>query len=104
MAVRRSFQSLQSDNEMIASACRKRHHSICFAGLLAPIAQLDRASDFGSEGLRFESSWVRSDNQPLTQISAERFLPRTSLGHFSTKRLSTRTSTGEQHCVWPALP
>src|SRR5437868_3316621 len=34
---------------------------ICkFAGLLdAPIAQLDRASDYGSEGLRFNSSWVR---------------------------------------------
>ncbi len=32
---------------------------VFFALRCAPIAQLDRASDYGSEGLRFNSSWVR---------------------------------------------
>ena len=29
----------------------------------APIAQLDRASDYGSEGWRFESSWAHCTSQ-----------------------------------------
>jgi hypothetical protein len=30
----------------------------------APVAQLDRASDYGSEGLKFESSRARFDSTP----------------------------------------
>ena|SRR5437773_8066615 len=33
---------------------------------LAPIAQLDRASDYGSEGREFESLWAHSVVQALT--------------------------------------
>ena len=34
------------------------------AALRAPVAQLDRASDYGSEGLKFESSRARFDSTP----------------------------------------
>ena len=33
--------------------------------ITAPIAQLDRASDFESAGRRFESSWARQPSYPV---------------------------------------
>ena len=39
----------------------------------APVAQLDRASDYGSEGLRFESSRVRFSARGLQQKGAAGF-------------------------------
>src|SRR6266851_3202372 len=39
--------------------CAHRPGFVRFDALGAPIAQLDRASDYGSEGYRFNSYWVR---------------------------------------------
>ncbi|EPR39689.1 hypothetical protein dsmv_2537 [Desulfococcus multivorans DSM 2059] len=42
--------------------------------LLAPVAQLDRASDFGSAGRGFESLRARSTNQGFGHIGLNPFL------------------------------
>src|SRR5258705_68486 len=39
--------------------CDEKDSAHIFVTLGAPIAQLDRASDYGSEGYRFNSYWVR---------------------------------------------
>src|SRR6266446_10428434 len=39
--------------------CARNLGFVRFHALRAPIAQLDRASDYGSEGYRFNSYWVR---------------------------------------------
>jgi hypothetical protein len=36
--------------------------------LVAPIAQLDRASDYGSEGYRFNSYWVRQFSLAIKRL------------------------------------
>ena len=42
------------------NTCEGRDRFVdCEAFAVAPIAQLDRASDYGSEGYRFNSYWVR---------------------------------------------
>src|ERR1700736_6639698 len=46
----------------------------------APIAQLDRATDYGSVGWGFDSSWVHQSNQQLTSFARTRLLPRVSRG------------------------
>src|SRR5260370_33615117 len=38
--------------------CGRRPGFVPFGALAAPIAQLDRASDYGSEGCKFNSYWV----------------------------------------------
>ncbi len=62
---------LSSDNHLHRGrrACSFARH------LGAPIAQLDRASDYGSEGCKFNSYWVHhSHNQPLTTTFFNSFL------------------------------
>lgn len=36
--------------------------------MYAPIAQLDRASDYGSEGLRFDSLWAHHYTQVVVHF------------------------------------
>src|SRR5262245_50919217 len=47
--------------------CSSANYPLSF--FQAPVAQLDRASDYGSEGLKFESSRVRSLMRLLTPIA-----------------------------------
>jgi hypothetical protein len=50
-----------------------------FSAPSAAIAQLDRASDYGSEGLRFDSSWLHhSQSEILTFFSGLPFICRFS--------------------------
>ena len=56
----RRFATTTENDETVASVAGAVVH-FCFSAFCgeAPVAQLDRASDYGSEGLRFESSRVR---------------------------------------------
>ena len=62
----------------------------------APVAQLDRASDFGSEGRGFESLRARhvfNDLRVLAAVSAESGNPKvTQRIHFNPKRSHTGAS------------
>jgi hypothetical protein len=55
--VAKPFQWLKLPSGKIS--CAGRMGAVSFPALGAPIAQLDRASDYGSEGCRFNSYWVR---------------------------------------------
>src|ERR1041385_8023409 len=52
--------------------------------LSAPVAQLDRASDYGSEGLKFESSRAR--------FSRQRWPPKQEVDALSLKSARIRTA------------
>src|SRR5258705_13110630 len=54
-------QTVNSRNDFFAVCCLL--YAVCFQ---APVAQLDRASDFGSEGRRFEPCRVHQSHQQLT--------------------------------------
>src|ERR1700730_17605707 len=60
------------------------------AALKAPVAQLDRASDYGSEGLKFESSRARffsNRRQPLKI-------------RFAIQAITGKTTAVQTHCQY----
>src|SRR6266568_6087234 len=56
---RRNVGTVDENFALGKNPCAHRPGFVRFHVLGAPIAQLDRASDYGSEGYRFNSYWVR---------------------------------------------
>src|SRR6266481_9351753 len=56
---RRNGGTVDENFALGKNPCAPRLGFVRFHVLGAPIAQLDRASDYGSEGYRFNSYWVR---------------------------------------------
>src|SRR5258708_32592127 len=56
---RRNRATVEENFATGKNPCAHQLGFVHFDALGAPIAQLDRASDYGSEGYRFNSYWVR---------------------------------------------